>query len=109
MSSTTSEKSAADKANAAQLNAAILQTGAAMHERMKGETPGVFNKAYWEGAILEWAMKDPSFKVDMFRFVDVFPTLLTKDQVKQHINEYRSRGWRTASSSATTPKTRCPS
>ena len=88
MSSTTSEKSAADKANAAQLNAAILQTGAAMHERMKGETPGVFNKAYWEGAILEWAMKDPSFKVDMFRFVDVFPTLLTKDQVKQHINEY---------------------
>jgi RHH-type proline utilization regulon transcriptional repressor/proline dehydrogenase/delta 1-pyrroline-5-carboxylate dehydrogenase len=70
------------------LNAAILQTGASLHDKMKGETPGVFNKAYWEGAILEWAMKDPSFKVDMFRFVDVFPTLLTKDQVKQHINEY---------------------
>jgi len=70
------------------LNAAITTTGAALHERMKGETPGVFNKAYWEGAILEWAMKDPSFKVDMFRFVDVFPTLQTKDQVKQHINEY---------------------
>jgi len=70
------------------LNAAIIQTGTALHERMKGETPGVFNKAYWEGAILEWAMKDPGFKVDMFRFVDVFPTLQTKDQVKQHINEY---------------------
>ncbi len=70
------------------LDAAILKSGTALHERMKGETPGVFNKAYWEGAILEWAMKDPSFKVDMFRFVDVFPTLQSKDQVKQHIQEY---------------------
>ncbi len=72
----------------ATLDAAILKSGSALHERMKGETPGVFNKAYWEGAILEWAMKDPSFKVDMFRFVDVFPTLQTKEQVKQHIQEY---------------------
>jgi RHH-type proline utilization regulon transcriptional repressor/proline dehydrogenase/delta 1-pyrroline-5-carboxylate dehydrogenase len=74
--------------DADKLNSTIVQTGKVLHERMKGETPGVFNKAYWEGAILEWAMKDPSFKVDMFRFVDVFPTLQTKDQVKQHINEY---------------------
>lgn len=72
----------------AALDAAIVEVGAALHKKMKGETPGVFNKAYWEGAILEWAMKDPSFKVDMFRFVDVFPTLRTKDQVKQHIQEY---------------------
>jgi RHH-type proline utilization regulon transcriptional repressor/proline dehydrogenase/delta 1-pyrroline-5-carboxylate dehydrogenase len=82
MTSTT--KSAGDAA----LDEAIQKAGAELHARMKGETPGVFNKAYWEGAILEWAMKDPSFKVDMFRFVDVFPTLATKEQVKQHINEY---------------------
>ena len=67
---------------------AITSLGKELTEKMKGETPGVFNKAYWEGAILEWAMKDPSFKVDMFRFVDVFPTLQSKDQVTQHINEY---------------------
>ena len=82
MTSTT--KSPAEAA----LDDAIGKAGADLHARMKGETPGVFNKAYWEGAILEWAMKDPSFKVDMFRFVDVFPTLQTKEQVKQHINEY---------------------
>jgi RHH-type transcriptional regulator, proline utilization regulon repressor / proline dehydrogenase / delta 1-pyrroline-5-carboxylate dehydrogenase len=69
-------------------DAAILEKGSALWQKMQGETPGVFNKAYWEGAILEWAMKDPSFKVDMFRFVDVFPTLRTKEQVKQHIEEY---------------------
>ncbi len=70
------------------LDDAIIKLGSALSATMKGETPGVFNKAYWEGAILEWAMKDPAFKVDMFRFVDVFASLRTKDQVKQHIEEY---------------------
>jgi RHH-type transcriptional regulator, proline utilization regulon repressor / proline dehydrogenase / delta 1-pyrroline-5-carboxylate dehydrogenase len=70
------------------LNATILQTGQELLQKMKGETPGVFNKAHWEGMILEWAMKDPGFKIDMFRFVDVFPTLQTKEQVTQHIQEY---------------------
>lgn len=72
----------------ARIDDAIANLGKDLTEKMKGETPGVFNKAYWEGAILEWAMKDPTFKVDMFRFVDVFPTLQSKDQVTQHINEY---------------------
>ncbi len=70
------------------LDQEIERAGVALTEKMKGEHPGVFNKAYWEGAILEWAMKDPGFKVDMFRFVDVFPSLKTKDQVSQHIKEY---------------------
>ncbi|HEY4221813.1 MAG TPA: proline dehydrogenase family protein, partial [Myxococcota bacterium] len=69
-------------------DAAILALGQAITTAMKGETPGVFNKAYWEGAILEWAMKDPAFKVDMFRFVDVFTSLKTREQVTQHIEEY---------------------
>lgn len=76
------------------LDEAILKLGADITAKMKGETPGVFNKAYWEGAILEWAMKDPGFKVDMFRFVDVFASLQTKDQVKQHIEEYLLRDGR---------------
>ena len=43
--------------------------------------PGVFNKDFWQDKIMEWAMKDPSFKVDMFRFVDVLPVLHTTDQI----------------------------
>lgn len=70
------------------LDDSILKTGTDLWQKMQGETPGVFNPAYWEGAILEWAMKDPSFKVDMFRFVDVFPTLQSTDQVRAHIKEY---------------------
>jgi RHH-type transcriptional regulator, proline utilization regulon repressor / proline dehydrogenase / delta 1-pyrroline-5-carboxylate dehydrogenase len=67
---------------------AILKIGEELFQKMKGETPGVFNTSHWQGVMMEWAMKDPSFKVDMFRFVDVFPTLNSKEQVTQHINEY---------------------
>lgn len=76
------------------LNSEIEKAGVALYEKMKGEAPGIFSKARWEGAILDWAMKDPGFKVDMFRFVDVFPTLKTKDQVTQHIKEYLLRDGR---------------
>lgn len=70
------------------IESAIHALGEDLWKRMKGETPGVFNKDFWQGRILEWAMKDPSFKVDMFRFVDVLPTLETKEQVSQHVREY---------------------
>ena len=66
----------------------ILEQGKELFEKMKGEAPGVFNKDFWQGRILEWAMKDPEFKVDMFRFVDVLPALETTEQVSAHIKEY---------------------
>jgi RHH-type proline utilization regulon transcriptional repressor/proline dehydrogenase/delta 1-pyrroline-5-carboxylate dehydrogenase len=73
---------------------AVLALGNDLFQRMKGETPGVFNKDFWQGKILDWAMKDPSFKVDMFRFVDVLPVLEGKEQVSQHIKEYLLRDGR---------------
>ena len=66
----------------------VLRLGQELYAKMQGETPGVFNKDYWQGRVLEWAMKDPSFKVDMFRFVDVLPMLETKEQVAAHVKEY---------------------
>jgi len=68
--------------------AAVLALGEDLFRRMKGETPGVFNKDFWQGKILDWAMKDRSFKVDMFRFVDVLPVLEDKEQVSKHVKEY---------------------
>ena len=70
------------------LEAAILELGEQFYAEMKGEIPGVFNKDFWQGKIMEWAMKDPSFKVDMFRFVDVLPVLHTTEQISQHVREY---------------------
>ena len=51
----------------------MLRLGQELWKEMRGEVPGVFNKDFWQGKILEWAMQDPTFRVDMFRLVDVLP------------------------------------
>ncbi len=34
---------------------------------------GVFSGRFWSDQLMNWAMKDPAFKVQLFRFIDVFP------------------------------------
>ncbi|MCB9537400.1 MAG: bifunctional proline dehydrogenase/L-glutamate gamma-semialdehyde dehydrogenase [Myxococcales bacterium] len=69
----------------------IRAIGEDLFRRTKGKKPGVFDKAWWSGQILEWAMRDPGFKTEMFRFVDVFPVLDSPDEVGRHIQEYLLR------------------
>ena len=40
------------------------------------------------GRLMEWCMRDESFKTQMFRFVDVLPTLTSADEVVRHLSEY---------------------
>jgi RHH-type proline utilization regulon transcriptional repressor/proline dehydrogenase/delta 1-pyrroline-5-carboxylate dehydrogenase len=69
-------------------DARVQQLGRDLWQRVQGEVPGIFNKGYWQGRMLEWAMRDPSFKIDLFRFVDVLPSLTTTEQVTRHLKEY---------------------
>lgn len=71
--------------------ARIREVGEDLFRRMKGQTPGLFDKAWWSGQVLEWAMRDDGFKTEMFRFVDVFPVLSTPEEVARHIQEYLLR------------------
>src|SRR4051794_12759001 len=66
----------------------VQQLGRDLWQRVQGEVPGIFNKGYWQGRILDWAMRDPDFKIDLFRFVDVLPSLHTTEQVQRHLKEY---------------------
>jgi RHH-type proline utilization regulon transcriptional repressor/proline dehydrogenase/delta 1-pyrroline-5-carboxylate dehydrogenase len=70
------------------MQAQIEALGLKLFEEMRGEKPGVFNSDYWQGKLMDWVMKDPSFKVDLFRFVDVLPQLETSEQVAKHVREY---------------------
>ena len=36
---------------------------------------GFFLTRFWSDRLMSWAMDDPAFKVQLFRFVDVFPML----------------------------------
>ena len=69
----------------------IKKTGLMLYELISGETVSVFDKKYWTGRVLEWCMKDEAFKVEMFRFVDVFPYLSRAESVARHLREYFCR------------------
>jgi RHH-type proline utilization regulon transcriptional repressor/proline dehydrogenase/delta 1-pyrroline-5-carboxylate dehydrogenase len=71
------------------LNDQILKTAETLTDRMKGEKPSLFSKSRWLRLILDLAMEDDEFKVDMFHFVDALPMLTTNEQVSQHVRDYR--------------------
>lgn len=74
-----------------ELEAAIAEIGQVLWQRMQGEVPGLFNADFWQGKLLEWAMRDADFRVDLFRFVDVLPVLKDRKQVFAHLKDYLLR------------------
>ncbi len=73
------------------LESRVRKTGLWLYELIEGETPSIFKKEYWTGKVMEWCMKDEAFKVEMFRFVDVFPYLTRPESVAKHLVEYFCR------------------
>jgi RHH-type proline utilization regulon transcriptional repressor/proline dehydrogenase/delta 1-pyrroline-5-carboxylate dehydrogenase len=55
---------------------------------MEAEPPAVFSRKFWAGKMMDAAMRRPEFKVALFRFIDVLPTLSTSRQISRHIKEY---------------------
>ena len=53
-----------------------------------GEKARVYNMSWWSERMLGWAMSHPSFKTQLFRFVDVFPATSGDADVLRHIDEY---------------------
>ncbi|MGH9278252.1 MAG: proline dehydrogenase family protein, partial [Acidimicrobiales bacterium] len=54
----------------------------------KGDRAPVVQASWWSERMLEWAMSHPSFKTQLFRFVDVFPATVDDDDVLRHLDEY---------------------
>lgn len=72
----------------AKLNQRILEKGQQYWDLFQGQKPGIFNRSFWQEQMLDWVMKDPEFRIDMFRFIDVLPMLKTSNQVSEHIKSY---------------------
>jgi len=71
-----------------ELNSSIIARGKEFFNSVSGEKPSLFNKGAWMGKVMDWSMKNEQFKIQMFRFVDVFPTLSTGKLLTDHIREY---------------------
>jgi RHH-type proline utilization regulon transcriptional repressor/proline dehydrogenase/delta 1-pyrroline-5-carboxylate dehydrogenase len=65
------------------------QAGGELHATMSG-TPPVFDTARWLGGIMDRAMKNEDFKLRLFRFIDVLPSLGTDELTVRLLHEYFS-------------------
>jgi RHH-type proline utilization regulon transcriptional repressor/proline dehydrogenase/delta 1-pyrroline-5-carboxylate dehydrogenase len=52
---------------------------------------GFFSAKFWSDQLMNWAMKDPAFKLQLFRFIDVFPMLNTPEMVHDYLVDYLSQ------------------
>ncbi len=64
------------------------ELGRELFRRSSESSMSLFNKGFWSGKMMDWSMQNHDFKVQMFRFVDVLPTLHDSEQVTQHLREY---------------------
>ncbi|MCC6277376.1 MAG: L-glutamate gamma-semialdehyde dehydrogenase [Oligoflexia bacterium] len=71
-------------------NDPILQRGQEILNLLGEDSGSIFNKDWWYGQIMDWSMKNETFKIQMFRFVDVLPYLNSSDEVARHLREYFS-------------------
>jgi RHH-type proline utilization regulon transcriptional repressor/proline dehydrogenase/delta 1-pyrroline-5-carboxylate dehydrogenase len=51
-------------------------------------SPGILSRKGAYARIMEWSMKDPAFKAQLFRFVDVLPSLGSSSEIVRHLQEY---------------------
>ncbi len=69
----------------------IQATARTIFAAMAEEKPPRLSRERLQGEIMEWAMADERLKVEMLRFVDVFPTLRNRSEIARHLREYFAR------------------
>jgi RHH-type transcriptional regulator, proline utilization regulon repressor / proline dehydrogenase / delta 1-pyrroline-5-carboxylate dehydrogenase len=65
-----------------------LEIGRQLLAAARDHRAGVFSARFWSDQLMNWAMKDPAFKIQLFRFIDVFPMLKTPEQVHDCLADY---------------------
>ncbi len=71
---------------------AVKAKGEEIFAKVDESGPSLFSRNFWYGEIMDWSMKNESFKTQMFRFVDVLPYLNSGSEVARHLKEYFAEG-----------------
>lgn len=66
----------------------ILESGKACFEEIRSIRPSLLDTKAYTNRLMEWAMKDPEFRIALFRFVDVLPGLKDSQSVIDHAQAY---------------------
>lgn len=66
----------------------VQEIGTACFEEIRGSRLSLMDPKAYTGKLMNWAMKDPEFRVALFRFVDVLPGLKDSASVINHAQAY---------------------
>ena len=74
-----------------ELERRATEIGSELLKMAREHKTGVFSAKFWNDQLMDWSMKDPAFKVQLFRFIDVFPMLNTPALVHDYLTDYLSQ------------------
>ncbi len=69
----------------------VQSLGRAFLDEARSHQSGLLSGKFWNDRLMDWSMKDEAFKVQLFRFVDAFPTLTTPEAIYEHLTDYLSQ------------------
>lgn len=72
----------------AEMEERIQSIGARILNNARNQKQNWLSTAFWSDKLMDWAMEDENFKIQLFRFIDTFPTLKTPEQVHDHLLDY---------------------
>ena len=70
------------------LESSIQHIGRTLAAHNKTRITPIVSQRWWNDLLMDWGMQDEDFKVQLFRFVDVLPTLKTDEQFTRLLVEY---------------------
>jgi RHH-type proline utilization regulon transcriptional repressor/proline dehydrogenase/delta 1-pyrroline-5-carboxylate dehydrogenase len=70
------------------LNKSIIDFGTSVFKDLENYELSPLEIRYWNALIMQWSMSRPDFKVNLFRLVDVLPTLTTPAAIADHVRQY---------------------
>jgi RHH-type proline utilization regulon transcriptional repressor/proline dehydrogenase/delta 1-pyrroline-5-carboxylate dehydrogenase len=88
MTQVTPSNPAAAPTTPVELESKIQRIGGELLAEVRDQRGGLMSRAFWSQKLIDWAMKDEAFKVQLFRFVDTFPTLRTPEAIHDHLADY---------------------
>ncbi|MBN2021584.1 MAG: proline dehydrogenase family protein [Pirellulales bacterium] len=70
------------------LESKAREIGQGLLDDARSHKAGWFSAKFWSDQMMNFAMKDPAFKVQLFRFVDAFPMLRSSEAVYDCLVDY---------------------
>ena len=71
---------------------ATRQWGHRLFALMDRAEPRWFHRQKIYGALMDWTMRDDRLKAQVFRFIDVLPSLSSSSEISRHFQEYLGEG-----------------